>query len=122
MLDVATQTTFVLLEDEAPRELVIGTVIAAPRAARGSGRLEPDLFRKTLLPGVVLAAMNFIVTPAEDGGSTIATETRIYANSPAALRRFGIYWRLIHPGSDIIRRMWLRAIARRAEESPLAAR
>ncbi|PYI94232.1 MAG: hypothetical protein DME97_01850 [Verrucomicrobia bacterium] len=122
LLDVATQTTFVLLEDEAPRELVIGTVIAAPRAARGSGRLEPDLFRKTLRPGVVLATMNFIVTPAEDGGSTIATETRICANSPAALRQFGIYWRLIHPGSDIIRRMWLRAIARRAEESRLTAR
>jgi hypothetical protein len=115
ILDVATQTTFILLEEEAPRELVLGTVIAAPREARKSGRLEPDLFRKTLRPGVVLATMNFIVTPAEDGGSTVATETRIYANSPAALRRFGIYWRLIHPGSDIIRRMWLRAIAQRAE-------
>jgi hypothetical protein len=116
LLDVATQTTFILLENEAPRELVVGTVIAAPRKARESGRLEPDLFRKTLRPGVVLATMNFLVTTAEDGGSTVATETRVYANSPAALRRFGIYWRLIHPGSDIIRRMWLRAIALRAED------
>lgn len=122
LLDVATQTTFILLEDEAPRELVIGTVIAAPRKARGSGRLEPDLFRKTLPPGVVLATMNFAVMPAEDGGSTVTTETRVYANSPAALRRFGIYWRLIHPGSDIIRRMWLRAIALRAEDRQLAAK
>jgi hypothetical protein len=122
LLDVATQTTFLLLENEAPRELVIGTVIAAPRTVRGSGRLEPDLFRKTLRPGVVLATMNFAVTPTDDGGSTVATETRVCANSPAALRRFGIYWRLIHPGSDIIRRMWLRAIARRAEGRQLAAK
>ena len=122
LLDVATQTTFILLENEAPRELVVGTVIAAPRAARESGRLEPDLFRKTLRPGVVLATMNFLVTPAEDGGSTVTTETRVYANSPAALRRFGIYWRLIQPGSDIIRRMWLRAIALRAEDRQLAAK
>jgi hypothetical protein len=115
LLDVATQTTFILLDDMAPRELVMGTVIAAPRAVREAGRLEPDLFRKTLPSGVVLATMNFLVTPGEDGGSTVATETRVFANSPAAGRRFGIYWRLIHPGSDLIRRMWLRAIALRAE-------
>jgi hypothetical protein len=116
LLDVATQTTFILLDDIAPRELVMGTVIAAPRAVRESGRLEPDLFRKTLPPGVVLAAMNFLVTPSEDGGSTVTTETRVSANSPAAVRRFGIYWRIIHPGSDLIRRMWLRAVAVRAED------
>ena len=121
LLDVATQTTFVLLEEEVPRELVVGTVIAAPRGARGAGRLTPDLFRKTLPPGVVLATMNFVVLPDADGGSTVATETRIYANSPSALREFGIYWRLIHPGSDIIRRMWLRAIKQRAEKQNLPA-
>jgi hypothetical protein len=115
LLDVATETTFVLLEEEAPRELVIGTVIAAPRGARASARLAPELFRKTLPPGVVLATMNFVVLPDNNGGSSVSTETRIYANSPPALRRFGIYWRIIHPGSDIIRRMWLRAIRHRAE-------
>jgi hypothetical protein len=122
LLDVATQTAFIFLEDEAPRELVLGTVIAAPPGARKSGGPKPDLFRKTLRPGVVLATMNFVVTPAGNGGSTVATETRVYANSPAAVRQFGIYWRLIHPGSDIIRRMWLRAIARRAEDNRLVAR
>jgi len=121
LLDVATQTTFILLDDVKPRELVIGTIIAAPRRVRETGRLEPNLFRGTLPPGVVLATMNFLVTPGEDGGSTVATETRVCANSPAAMRRFGIYWRLIHPGSDIIRRMWLQAIARRAEDRQPAA-
>jgi len=115
LLDVATQTTFMLLEEEAPRELVIGTVIAAPRAARTGGRLTPDLFRKTLRPGVVLATMNFQVAANDRGGSSVSTETRIYANTPSALRRFAVYWRIIHPGSDIIRRTWLRAIKQRAE-------
>jgi hypothetical protein len=59
--------------------------------------------------------MNFLVRPDNHGGSTISTETRIYANTPAALRQFVVYWRIIHPGSDIIRRMWLRAIKQRAE-------
>jgi hypothetical protein len=122
LLDVATQTTFILLDDMAPRELVMGTVVAAPRRVRAAGRLEPDLFRKTLSSGVVLATMNFLVTPSDDGGSTVATETRVFANSPAGVRRFGIYWRLIHPGSDLIRRMWLRAIALRAEDRQPAAK
>lgn len=116
LLDVATQTTFVLLEEEAPRELVVGTVIAAPREARAARGLTPDLFRETLRSGFVLATMNFVVQPNKHGGSTVSTETRIHANSAPALRQFGVYWRLIHPGSDIIRRMWLRAIKQRAEK------
>jgi hypothetical protein len=115
ILDVATLTSFVLLGEEPSRELVIGTVVAAPASARGLGRLNPEVFRKTLPPGFALAAMNFLVLPDKAGGSTISTETRIYANTPSALRRFVIYWRVIHPGSDIIRRMWLRAIKQRAE-------
>jgi hypothetical protein len=116
ILDVATQTSFVLLGEEAPRELVVGTVVGVPATAgRSGGRLTPEIFRKTLPPGFALATMNFLVLPDNHGGSTISTETRIYANTPAALRQFVGYWRIIHPGSDIIRRMWLRAIKRRAE-------
>jgi hypothetical protein len=115
ILDVATQTTFVLLAEDPPREIVIGTVVAAPPKARAPGRLAPDLFQKKLQPGVALATMNFLVRPDDHGGSTISTETRIYANNRSTLRRFAIYWRVIHPGSDIIRRMWLRAIKQRAE-------
>jgi len=117
ILDVATQTTFVLLAEEPPRELVIGTVVAAPSQARASGRLTPELFQRKLPPGIALATMNFLVTPDDTGGSIVSTETRVYANSKAVARRFAIYWRFIHPGSDIIRRMWLRAIKQRAEGS-----
>lgn len=115
ILDVATQTSFVLLGEEPPRELVIGTVVGAPATVPAKGRLTPEVFRKTLPPGFALATMNFLVLPDNHGGSTISTETRIYANTASALRQFVVYWRVIHPGSDIIRRMWLRAIKQRAE-------
>lgn len=115
LLDVATETTFVMLAEEAPHELVIGTVVAEPPNFRVSGRLTPAIFQKALPAGVALATMNFLVTSAGHRGSTVSSETRVYANSPSALRRFAVYWRVIHPGSDIIRRMWLRAIKRRAE-------
>jgi hypothetical protein len=116
LLDVATQTTFVYLADEAPRELVVGTVVAAPRGIHAPAKLTPEIFRKTLPPGVALATMNFLVTPDNHGGSTISSVTRVYGNNAPIVRRFAVYWRIIHPGSDIIRRMWLRAIKRRAEK------
>ncbi len=110
IIDVATSTTFVKLADDAPRELVIGTVVVAPRGTRG--KLTPEVFRKTLPPGFALAAMNFRVMP--DGeGSLVTTETRVFANSDGARRRFARYWRIIYPGSALIRRMWLRAIEQR---------
>lgn len=121
IIDVATRTTFVVLANDAPRDLVIATVIFAPRRTRSSRGLSPDLFRRELPPGVALATMNFLVESNGAGGSLVSTETRVFASSPSSVRRFRIYWRFIRPGSDIIRRMWLRAIKIRAE-SPSAKR
>lgn len=115
LLDVATATTFIVLADDPPHELVVGTVVAAPVRLRTSAKLTPEIFRKVLPPGIATATMNFLVTPDDRGGSTISSVTRVYANSPSIVRRFAIYWRIIHPGSDIIRRTWLRAIKQRAE-------
>jgi len=102
------------LADDAPRELVIGTVVMAPRGTRGA--LTPQVFRLDVPPGFALATMNFAVRPDGKGGSVVSTETRVFASSPAARRRFAAYWRLIYPGSAIIRRAWLSAIRRRATE------
>jgi hypothetical protein len=115
LLDVATSTTFLLLAEVRPRELVVGTVVAATQEARRTGGLSRDLFFRKLRPGVALAAMNFLVVGDGAHRSVVSTGTRVFANTPATARRFAVYWRLIHPGSDIIRRMWLRAVKRRAE-------
>ena len=117
LLDVATRSGFVWLADEPPRELVIGAIVVRPPAAVPGERVRatPEVFRTALPPGYGLAAMNFLVEPDGAGGSRITTETRVHTNDAAARRRFGVYWRLIYPGSALIRRMWLRAIARRAE-------
>lgn len=112
LIDLATRTTFVRLADVPPHELVVGTVVHSPTGTRGE--LTPRIFQTTLPPGFALATMNFLVTPDSAGASIVTTETRVYANSSAARRHFAVYWRLIYPGSALIRRMWLRAIARRA--------
>jgi hypothetical protein len=117
LLEIATRSGFIYLADDAPRELVIGTVILAP--TQGGGALTPRTFKTPLAPGYVLAAMNFLVTPAGPHDSLISTETRVFANSPAARQRFARYWRIIYPGSALIRRMWLRAVRRRAMTPPV---
>lgn len=115
LLEVATRNGFIYLANDALRELVIGTVVVAPPGQRGS--LTPQTFKAQLPPGFALAAMNFVVTPDGPNASIVSTETRVFANDPESRRKFARYWRLIYPGSAIIRRMWLRAVKRRATSS-----
>jgi hypothetical protein len=49
-------------------------------------------------------------------GTLLVTETRILVG-PLARRPFSRYWRLIRPGSDLVRGSLLRAIARRAQHA-----
>jgi hypothetical protein len=113
LINVAVNGGFVRLAESAPRELVLGTVVVAPPGPRPA--VTGDLFRRPP-DGFALASMNFKVTPDGPTGSVVSTETRVFATSAAARRRFAVYWRLIYPGSALIRRMWLRAIARRATQ------
>ena len=110
--DIAIHSTFVSLADHPPRESVIGTIVGRPPGPREP--LTPAMFQRALPPGYALAAMNTLVTPDGAGGSLVSTETRVFANSPSARRRFAVYWRIIYPGSALIRRMLLRAVERRA--------
>jgi hypothetical protein len=47
----------------------------------------------------------------------VTTETRVFTTDPWSRRKFGEYWRMIYPGSALIRRMWLQAIKKRAESN-----
>lgn len=112
ILDVALAGGFMRLAHEPPREIVIGTVVVGPRSGERVPR-TPEMFRATLPPGYAIAAMNFHVTP-DGAGSLVTTETRVFTSSVGARRGFGMYWRLIYPGSALIRVFWLRAVAARA--------
>jgi hypothetical protein len=112
LVDIATHSSFVPLADDPPRELVLGTVVGWPPGPRR--KVTPEMFREPLPPGFALATINFLVTPDAAGGSLASTETRVFANSAASRRRFAAYWRLIYPGSALIRRMSLRGVERRA--------
>jgi len=119
ILDVAARTSFLLLADESNREIVLGSLADAPHGWRPSGKPTPDGFRAlfvtTITPGFASVTMNFRIEDAGPAACILTTETRIYATDASTRRRFARYWRVIYPGSALIRRMWLRAVARRAE-------
>src|SRR6267143_1372507 len=77
-----------------------------------------DVFKALRAPGFALAAMNFQIEDSGSGDVLVTTETRVYATDAPTRRKFAAYWRVIYPGSALIRTMWLRAIKQRAEKSP----
>jgi hypothetical protein len=118
ILDTALRSGFVLLREEKDRELVFGAVVccdrrAPPRSAEEFEALSGSLAR---------AVMNFYVEDAGGGTSRLVTQTRVATTDPRSQRLFARYWRLIYPGSALIRVMWLRAIKSRAEADSPALR
>ena len=113
VLDVALRSGFLLLGNAPPDEVVVGTILGRTPY---DGQL-PSLtgFKNFNRPGHAKAVMNFRVTPEANGWVALTTETRVLATNDRARRRFGRYWRVIYPGSALIRVMWLKAIKARAE-------
>ena len=115
---------FVLLAEEPGREIVAGGIGQMWRPAGGVARVFEDSnqFVNFDEPGYAKVAASFTVE-LQDGRTELRTETRVLTTDPASRRAFGRYWRIIQPGSGLIRRSWLRAARRRAEhEAPTVVR
>jgi hypothetical protein len=118
ILALSTRTNFMKLAEEPDREIVLGTLVVAPQGMRLKKDSTPDDFKAIREPGFALGAINFRVEDAANGETVLTTETRVYATDASARKRFSAYWRVIYPGSALIRVMWLRAIRNRAEKTP----
>jgi hypothetical protein len=114
LLELATRTSFLLLAEEENREMVLGTIVVAPAGWRPSQRPTPKGFRALDKPGFAKAAMNFRLDETTDSTCVVTTETRVLATDAFTRRAFAAYWRVIYPGSSLIRQMWLRAVERRS--------
>ena len=118
ILAMVLRTSFMKLAEEPNREIVLGTLVAAPQGAQMKKDPTPEDFKALQAPGFAPAAINFRLEDAANGETVLTTETRVYATDPSTRKKFGAYWRLIYPGSALIRVMWLRAIRHRAEQAP----
>jgi hypothetical protein len=114
---------FVPIGEEPGRELVMGGIGQMFKASGGRMPIFRDASEFVAFgeSDYAKVAMNFSVRPVQ-AGSELRTETRVLATGAAARRRFGRYWRLIRPGSALIRRSWLAAAKRRAECSASGVR
>lgn len=64
--------------------------------------------------GYIKVALNFRIIPLGDGRTLVTTETRNHGLAPNDRNIFGRYWKVIYPGSAIIRRLWLDTLAKKA--------
>ncbi len=88
--------------------------------ARANRRPDVHSFREIAdyrEQGAVKMAFDFTVEEAGEAWSAITTETRVQVLDDAS-RGFAQYWRLIVPGSGLLRLQWLEGIKRRAESMP----
>jgi hypothetical protein len=118
-LDWAVRFGFTVLAQDARRELVIGAIGQPWRLAGGRGVAVADgeEFAAFDQPGYAKMAANFRLAPIACGRAVqLSTETRVACTDTASARRFARYWQLIRPASGAIRRSWLAAIKRRAEQ------
>ncbi len=112
ILDVATRSGFRVLVEQPGHEVVLGTMVVWDGVSRIHTAEE---FRRFDRPGNAISATNFLVRDDGGGWCTLSTETRVFATDARAHRQFARYWRMIYPGSSMIRYFWLRAIRKRAE-------
>ena len=124
IIDVALRTGFLLLASSPPDplsasrrggtfgEIVLGSTVVMPHGA--APPTNPDEFLALRSPGWAKAVTNFRVDHTL-ALCVVSTETRVWTSDPRTQRNFALYWWTIRLGSGLIRRMWLRAIRRRAE-------
>jgi hypothetical protein len=123
MMGQMLENGFVKIEEQAPQEIVFGMIVpgAIGRVWKKSSNLDvtPEDAPQLLAfkdPEYLWVIANFMVKATDKPGTVILyTESRTKGLSPKATKSFSPYWAFIRPWSGLIRRLWLRAIKRRAE-------
>jgi hypothetical protein len=103
---------FVVAPDEWITVMILKSVIITNNANQPAPPEIPTLEQFTSFnqPGYVKVAVNFRFKTIDNNETILSTETRNCGITPKDNRVFGFYWRIIYPGSAIIRRVWLDTI------------
>lgn len=99
---------FTLLGRNGDREIALGLLGKFWQADYGQTSIaSADAFAAFAEPGMAKLVLNFSTDATCDGQTWLRTETRVYSNNQASLRRFTPYWWLIRPVSGLIRQRLL---------------
>jgi hypothetical protein len=123
IMEQLEQNGFTMIEKQPPREDVFGLIV--PRKIgrvwnKKSGTVPSVTDAAEFIafkdPDYLLVIANLLIKETDTPGVVTAyTESRTMGLSPQAVKDFSPYWRIIRPGSGLIRRLWLRGIKRHAE-------
>jgi hypothetical protein len=108
---------WMLLGERPGTELVFGQV-GKPWMPRGGSPAEPVTraeFAAFDQPGFAKLVESTRVDPYGERSSIVITETRVRCTDPDSRRRFGRYWLLVGPLSQLLRRTALHVWARKLE-------
>lgn len=114
-LDDVARSGFVILGEDPGHEIVLGVAGRFWAISGGRLRIAAADFATHAEPNSAKAAMSFRVEPAGSDCCRVVTETRVLCGDERARRNFRRYWRLVRPGSALIRRAALARIKRDAE-------
>lgn len=104
----------ILLRQDA-HEIVSG-MAGSPWSGHAAGLPKnAEEFGRFSASNAVKIVFNMRVEDAGNGWSRLSTETRVLALDNSARHKMTPYWRVIYPGSSVMRSWWLDAIRRRAE-------
>ena len=108
---------FVVAPDEWITVMILKSVIITNNSNQPAppeiSRLEE--FTSFDTPGYVKVAVNFRFISTGNNETVLTTETRNKGITAHDNRVFGYYWKIIYPGSAIIRRVWLDTIKKKAQ-------
>ncbi len=106
-----------MLIQQNEQEMVFGGIGRVRPTGEQPILSSPAAFASFERRGCVKVAFNLKVDDAGNGSTTVSTETRLHALDPESRRATAVYWRLIYPGSGMLRTMWLQAARNRAEKT-----
>jgi len=106
----------------APNELITVMILKSVIITNDANQPAPpeistlEQFLSFNEPGYVKVAVNFRFINTDNKRTLLTTETRVNGITKHDSYVFGHYWRVIYPGSAIIRRVWLDTIKKKAEQ------
>lgn len=128
MLGEMEQNGFTMIKELPPREVVFGLIVPGKigrvwdrSSGYGSQVANAEEFLAFSSPDYLVVIANLAIQDSGiPGVVTVYTESRTMALSERSRKSFRPYWAIIRPWSGLIRRLWLKAIQRRAEKGQSA--
>ncbi|MFN0158282.1 MAG: hypothetical protein ACKVRP_09460 [Bacteroidota bacterium] len=107
---------FTILEELPPHQIVVGLIAKPWRWDGGKDCPPAGEWNTDGYGGFAKIVAEFKVEQMDEHRCRLSTETRVRVDERSSRWKFALYWMLVKPFSNLIRRQWLRQAKRLAEE------